>query len=91
MLPTHEDFARDIGVFLEDHGFGDIDEEDPIEMMTRKSEREIEKEVMNESDLDQDTRGCRKVDQGELQELQSVQGNSVSLSCYWYRQFLFGF
>jgi hypothetical protein len=26
-----------------------------------------------------------------LQELQSVQGNSVSLSCYWYRQFLFGF
>jgi hypothetical protein len=43
MLPTHEDFARDIGFFLEDHGFGDIDEEDPIEMMTRKSAREKRK------------------------------------------------
>ena len=40
MIQTHKDFARDIGVFLEDQGFGNIDEEDPIEMMTRKLERE---------------------------------------------------
>jgi hypothetical protein len=40
MMQTHKDFARDIGVFLEDQGFDNIDEEDPIEMMTRKLERE---------------------------------------------------
>ena len=44
MMQTHEDFTRDIGVFLEDQGFGNIDEEDPIEMMTRKLEREKKEE-----------------------------------------------
>jgi hypothetical protein len=43
MMQTHKDFARGIGVFLEDQGFGNIDEEDPIEMMTRKLEREKRK------------------------------------------------
>jgi hypothetical protein len=42
-LPTHKDFARDIGVFLGDQEFSHISEEDPIKMMTRKSEREKER------------------------------------------------
>lgn len=85
MLSTNEDFARDIGVFLED-GFGEIDEEDPIRMMTRKSEREKRKKkakkpmslMMKETNQDTNKRDCLEVDQGKFQESQPVQGNFVS-------------
>ena len=82
-MQTHKDFARDMGVFLEDQGFGNIDEEDPIEMMTRKLEREKRKKkakkpmslMTKEHDQDTNKRDCLKVHKGEVQESQSLQGN----------------
>jgi hypothetical protein len=43
MLAAIEDLVFDIGISDENQGFGMIDEEDPIKMMTRKSEREKRK------------------------------------------------
>jgi hypothetical protein len=82
MLPAIEDLVFDIGISDENQGFGMIDEEDPIKMMTRKSEREKRKKkakkpmilMTEENDQDTNERGHLGVDQGQLQVLQSVQG-----------------
>ena len=83
MLPAIEDLVFDIGISDETQGFGMIDEEDPIKMMTRKSEREKRKKkakkpmilMTEENDQDKNEKGQHlRVDQGESQVLQSVQG-----------------
>lgn len=82
MLPAIEDLVFDIGISDENQGFGMIDEEDPIKMMTRKSEREKRKKkakkpmilMTEENDQDTNERGHLGVDQGQLHVLQSVQG-----------------
>jgi hypothetical protein len=82
MLAAIEDLVFDIGISDENQGFGMINEEDPIKMMTRKSEREKRKKkakkpmilMTEENDQDTNEGGHLGVDQGELQVLQSVQG-----------------
>ena len=74
------DPVYDIEVSDDNQGYGIIDEEDPIVMMTRKLEREKRrKKAKKPTSLmmergDQESKDCIKDVQGEVQVLQSAQG-----------------
>jgi hypothetical protein len=76
------DPVYDIDVSDDNQGYGIIDEEDPIKMMTRKSETEKRRIkakkpislVMERGNQGSNGKDCVKVVQEAVQVLQSVQG-----------------